>query len=55
MKIEEEEVERFVNDAGPCLSVAKGSFYWTVAAEAQLGRKTDVADVQIRSVLGITL
>jgi hypothetical protein len=55
MQIAEEEVESFVSYLGPCLSVASGPFYWTVAAEPQLGRRTSMAAVQIRSILGIVL
>ncbi len=55
MQIAEENVEYFVSYLGPCISVAGGPFYWTLAAEPQIGRRTDLAAVQIRSVLGIVL
>jgi hypothetical protein len=55
MQVAEEDVEYFVSYLGPSLSVAGGPFYWTLAAEAQLGRRTSLAAVQIRSVFGITL
>jgi len=55
MQIEEEEVESYVSYLGPCISVASGPFYWTLAAEPQLGRRTSMAAVQIRSILGIVL
>jgi hypothetical protein len=55
MQVAEEEVEYFVHYLGPCISVASGPFYWTLAAEPQLGRRTSLAAVQIRSILGIVL
>lgn len=55
LRIAEESASSFVSYLGPCLSVAKGPFYWTVAAEAQLGRTTSLAAVQIRSIFGIVL
>jgi hypothetical protein len=55
MQIAEESVEYYASYLGPCLSVTSGPFYWTLAAEPQLGRRTNLAAVQIRSIFGITL
>jgi hypothetical protein len=41
--------------ASPGISVASGPFYWALAAEPQLGRRTSLAAVQIRSIFGIVL
>jgi len=53
LKIEEGEVEHFANYFGPALSVAGGAFYWTLAVQPQLGSNTDLAAVQIRSLIGV--
>jgi len=54
MKIEEEKVEYFASYLGPGLSVAAGNFYWTLASEWQLGKRSNLAAIQARSLLGIT-
>jgi hypothetical protein len=55
LAIAEESVAYYANYLGPGISVASGPFYWTLAAEAQLGRKSNLAAVQIRSLFGIVL
>lgn len=55
LRIADGGVDYFVSYLGPCLSVASGPFYWTLAAEPQLGTRTSLAAVQVRSVFGITL
>lgn len=54
LQIEEEEVEYSASHLGPTLSVAGGPFYWTLGAHWQLGRRSDLAAIQVRSLLGIT-
>lgn len=53
MSIAEEKVEYYASYIGPGISVASGPFYWTVAAEPQLGRRSSLAAVQVRSVFGL--
>jgi len=53
IKIEEEKVDYFVSYLGPGLSVAAGPFYWTLASEWQLGKRSSLAAIQVRSLLGI--
>jgi len=55
MQVAEEKVAYFVSYLGPGISVASGPFYWTLAAEPQLGRRNNLAALQIRSLLGIIL
>ena len=55
MRIEDAAVKYFASYLGPGISVAGGPFYWTLAAEWQLGRRSDLAAIQIRSLFGITL
>jgi hypothetical protein len=54
MQISDESVAYYVSYLGPGVSVAGGPFYWTLAAEPQLGRRTSLAALQVRSVFGIT-
>jgi hypothetical protein len=54
MKIEEEKFDYYVSYLGPGISVASGPFYWTLASEWQLGKRSSVAAIQVRSLLGIT-
>jgi len=54
MKIAEEKYDYYVSYLGPGMSVAAGPFYWTLASEWQLGKRSDVAAIQVRSILGIT-
>jgi hypothetical protein len=53
MLIAEEKVAYFASYVGPGLSVAAGPFYWTLAGEWQLGKRSDMPAVQVRSLLGI--
>ena len=53
MLLAEGKVAYYVSYLGPGISVAGGPFYWTLAAEPQLGRRTSLAAVQVRSLLGI--
>ena len=53
LEIEEGEVEYFASHLGPTLSVAGGPFYWTLGAHWQLGKRGDLAAIQVRSLLGI--
>jgi hypothetical protein len=53
IKVEEEEVEYFANYVGPSLSVAGGPFYWTTGAQWQLGKRSDIPSIQVRSVFGL--
>ena len=55
MLVAEEEVAYYASYLGPGISVASGPFYWTLAAEPQLGRRASLAAVQVRSVFGLTL
>jgi hypothetical protein len=55
MLIAEESLAYYASYLGPGISVAAGPFYWTLAAEAQLGRHSNLAAVQIRSLFGIVL
>jgi hypothetical protein len=54
LQIAEENVEYYVSYLGPGMSVAAGPFYWTLASEWQLGKRSSVAAIQVRSILGIT-
>jgi len=51
--IAEEKVEYYASYLGPGFSFASGAFYWTVAAEPQLGRRSNLAAIQVRSLLGL--
>ena len=53
LKVEEGEVEYFVNYLGPALSVAGGPFYWTVAVQPQFGARASLAAVRVRSLFGV--
>jgi len=53
LKIAEEEVMYYASYLGPGLSVAAGPFYWTLAGEWQLGRRAELAAIQVRSIVGI--
>jgi hypothetical protein len=55
LKMEVEEVKYFAHYFGPALSVASGPFYWTLGAQWQLGKRSDMPSIQVRSLLGITL
>jgi hypothetical protein len=54
-KIEEGELAYFAHYVGPVMSVASGPFYWTVGAQWQLGKRSDMPSIQLRSLLGIVL
>lgn len=54
LQIAEENVDYYVSYLGPGMSVAAGPFYWTLASEWQLGKRSSVAAIQVRSLLGIT-
>jgi hypothetical protein len=54
-KLAEGEMEYFANYLGPALSVASGPFYWTLGAQWQLGKRSDMPSIQVRSLLGIVL
>jgi len=53
MLLADGKVDYYVSYLGPGFSFADGPFYWTVAAEPQLGRRTSLAAVQVRSLLGL--
>jgi hypothetical protein len=53
LKVEQGEVEYFVSYLGLALSVAGGPFYWTLAVQPQLGARTTLAAVQVRSLFGL--
>ncbi len=55
LKVEHGEVEYYVSYLGPTLSVAGGSFFWTLAVQPQLGTREQSAAVQIRSLFGAVL
>ncbi len=52
LKVENGEIEYFVNYLGPALSVTGGSFYWTLAVQPQLGTRDSLAAFQVRSLFG---
>lgn len=52
LEMEEGELEYVASYAGPALSVAGGPFYWTVAVQPQLGARSSVAALQVRSLFG---
>jgi hypothetical protein len=49
------ELEYVGSYLGPALSVSTGRFYWTTAAQAQLGKKDGIPAVQVRSLIGLLL
>lgn len=51
-KFEEGDMEYFVSYLGPTVSFSGRSFFWTIAAQPQLGVDRDRAAVQIRSLFG---
>jgi hypothetical protein len=55
LQVEEEELKYFANYLGPAVSVASGPFYWTLGAQWQLGKRSDIPSIQVRSLLGIVL
>ncbi len=53
LKLEQSRFEYFISYLGPALSVSGNHFYWTVAAQPQLGTFREKAAIQIRSLFGI--
>lgn len=52
LKVEAGEMEYYVSYLGPAISVAGNQFFWTVAVQPQLGDRTGLATIQIRSLFG---
>jgi len=52
-KFKEGDLDYFVSYAGPTVSVAGKSFFWTLAAQPQLGTDKGKAAVQVRSLFGV--
>ena len=52
-KFKDGDFDYFASYLGPTVSVAGKSFYWTIAAQPQLGTDKDRAAVQVRSLFGV--